>query len=152
MRRLFGAWFVCLWCALIFYCGLGCATMHQDKVSAVARDIRDIGQLLVDAAKTEMAFVATPTPTPDPPLRPTVTYIVRSGDSLWKITKDHHVDPMLWPNLWKANAPQVKDPDLIEPGTILDIPYSVPAWEIEWAMDYAENCQFHPHKNYENTP
>jgi LysM repeat protein len=45
-------------------------------------------------------------------------YIVRPGDSLWKIAGKRKVlgDSMLWPILFQDNRAQTADPDLIEVG------------------------------------
>ncbi len=51
-------------------------------------------------------------------------YRVRKKDSLWKIAKraDVYGDPLLWPVLYKANQPRIKDPDIIQIGWELSIP------------------------------
>jgi len=54
---------------------------------------------------------ATPTPEAGP------SYVVKKGDSLWKIAAKGKVmgDAFRWPLLFKANRDQIADPDLIEP-------------------------------------
>jgi hypothetical protein len=44
-----------------------------------------------------------------------VKYLVKKGDSLWKISakKSVYGDPFEWPLLFKANRDQIVDPDLI---------------------------------------
>jgi nucleoid-associated protein YgaU len=49
-------------------------------------------------------------------------YTVVSGDSLSKIAKDFYGDPMKYPQIFEANKPMLKDPDLIYPGQVLRIP------------------------------
>lgn len=51
-----------------------------------------------------------------------VFYEVKSGDSLSKIAKAHYGDPMKYPEIFEANKPMLKDPNLIYPGQMLRIP------------------------------
>jgi nucleoid-associated protein YgaU len=77
------------------------------------------------AQKTELKpTVAEPTPTvvptEVPPLQPAVHsghYLVKPGDSLWKIAGQEGVlkDSFQWPLLYKENRDQISDPDLIDP-------------------------------------
>ena len=50
------------------------------------------------------------------------TYTVVKGDSLSKIAKRLWGDASLWPQLYEANRTTIKDPDLIHPGQVLNIP------------------------------
>lgn len=49
----------------------------------------------------------------------TTEYIVKSGDSLSKIGKDHGVS---WQDIFEANKDIISNPDLIQPGWKLKIP------------------------------
>jgi nucleoid-associated protein YgaU len=55
---------------------------------------------------------------------PAVFYTVKSGDSLSKIAKEHFDDPMRYQEIFEANQPMLKNPDLIYPGQVLRIPQS----------------------------
>lgn len=49
-------------------------------------------------------------------------YTVKKGDTLSQIAKDFYGDPMRYPEIFEANRPMLKDPDLIYPGQVLRIP------------------------------
>jgi nucleoid-associated protein YgaU len=50
------------------------------------------------------------------------TYTVVKGDSLSKIAKRLWGDASLWPSIHEANRDTIKNPDLIHPGQVLNIP------------------------------
>lgn len=50
------------------------------------------------------------------------TYTVKGGDSLWKISEQMYGNGNEWHKIYEANKDRIKDPDLIQPGWVLDIP------------------------------
>lgn len=50
------------------------------------------------------------------------TYTVRKGDTLSGIAKELYGDASLYPRIFEANQPMLKDPDRIYPGQVLRIP------------------------------
>jgi len=50
-------------------------------------------------------------------------YIVKRGDSLWRIARQEKVygDPFLWPLLYRYNVAKLSNPDIIEVGQVLII-------------------------------
>lgn len=57
-----------------------------------------------------------------PPEPQAAFHTVVSGDTLSKIAKEYYGDPMRYPEIFEANRPMLKDPDLIYPGQVLRIP------------------------------
>lgn len=49
-------------------------------------------------------------------------YTVVKGDTLSKIARTRHGDPLLYSAIFEANRPLLKDPDLIYPGQVLRLP------------------------------
>jgi len=49
-------------------------------------------------------------------------HVVKSGDTLSKISKEVYGDPMKYNVIFEANRPMLKDPDEIYPGQTLRIP------------------------------
>ena len=49
-------------------------------------------------------------------------YTVKSGDTLWAISKSHYGDGNKYPEIFEANKPMLSDPDKIYPGQVLRIP------------------------------
>ncbi|KAF0151741.1 MAG: LysM domain protein [Ignavibacteria bacterium] len=53
-----------------------------------------------------------------------ISYEVVRGDHLWGIArkKEHYTNPFAWPIIYKANRDQIKNPDLIFPKQMFQIP------------------------------
>lgn len=47
------------------------------------------------------------------------TYVIKSGDTLWAISKLYLRSPWRWPELWGMNLEEVRNPHLIYPGQTL---------------------------------
>lgn len=50
-------------------------------------------------------------------------HTVVSGDTLGKIAKKYYGNAMKYPEIFEANKPMLKNPDLIYPGQVLRIPH-----------------------------
>ena len=49
-------------------------------------------------------------------------HIVQRGDCLWYIAADRYGDGARWGEIYRANATQISDPDLIYPDQVFQIP------------------------------
>jgi nucleoid-associated protein YgaU len=49
-------------------------------------------------------------------------HVVQQGETLWHIAAQVSGDPHEWPELYRANRDQIKDPSLLYPGQRLRIP------------------------------
>lgn len=77
--------------------------------------VRIISTLIL-AVTAACAFAAEPLRLVDnPPDR----HIVVPGDTLWGISKQFLQDPWRWPEIWRLNKDQVKNPHRIYPGDIV---------------------------------
>ncbi|MBX3042967.1 MAG: LysM peptidoglycan-binding domain-containing protein [Candidatus Kapabacteria bacterium] len=83
----------------------------------------------------------------------TVGTWAENRDCLWNIAGkiDIYSDPFMWPKIWQGNTDQIRNPDIIFPGQVLQIPAKGPKSSDElkaerkyWRMKkeaQAENAQ-----------
>src|ERR1017187_6571521 len=79
------------------------------------------------------------TPLPPAPAAPTIVeneppkvevpekptkYVVRKGDSLWKIAGKVYGNPLKWPRIYRANKDKIKNPNKIYVNQVLKVPQS----------------------------
>ena len=57
-------------------------------------------------------------------------HVVQPGETLWQISQRWAGDADRWPELYRANRDQIKDPSLLYPGQRLSIPYLETAHEV----------------------
>lgn len=63
---------------------------------------------------------------PDVAVPPADSVTVAPGDSLWRLAAAHLGDGERWRELWQLNRAVVTDPDVLEVGTVLQLPPSTP--------------------------
>ncbi len=68
------------------------------------------------------------------------SYTVAQNDNLWCISKrdDIYGTAYNWPLIYKANASQIKDADLIYAGQVFDIPRGTSQGDIDAAVQHAK--------------
>lgn len=104
----------------------------QAKTEAHGRESDSLGTLagqleakLASADRKEPRELASPSPEPKPSnVDPGAGYVVKAGDSLWRISGRTEVfgDGAKWKTLYEANRGRVKNPDRIYPGQEIQIP------------------------------
>ncbi|MBQ5760662.1 MAG: LysM peptidoglycan-binding domain-containing protein, partial [Clostridia bacterium] len=72
---------------------------------------------------TVATVVETPVePTPVQPTTPAGTYVVKGGDSLWKIAKNELGNGFRWNEIFELNKDTVKNANMIYVGQTLKLP------------------------------
>jgi hypothetical protein len=66
-------------------------------------------------------IVESEPPRVETPERPT-KYVVKKGDSLWKIAGKVYGNPLKWPRIYRANKEKIKNPNRIYANQVLTIP------------------------------
>ena len=62
-------------------------------------------------------------PKVEPATEKPTKYVVKKGDSLWKIAGKVYHNPLKWPKIYRANKDKIKNPNRIYPGQVLMIPW-----------------------------
>ncbi|MDE2099481.1 MAG: LysM peptidoglycan-binding domain-containing protein [Patescibacteria group bacterium] len=94
----------------LFILANGCST--GKKVSMTNEPVMIVPTSIPEPVATESPLVQ----------KPVETYEVMKGDCLWTIAGQVYDDPFQWPTIWHANRDIVSNPDLIEPGQVLETP------------------------------
>ena len=68
------------------------------------------------------AIVPSEPPKVETPEKPT-KYVVKKGDSLWRIAGKVYGNPLKWGRIYRANKDKIKNPNKIYPNQVLTIPW-----------------------------
>jgi nucleoid-associated protein YgaU len=78
---------------------------------------------LLTASGTVMARVESPFLRAEAMTLPSdVNVVVQPGNSLWRIARRTYGEGLRYTVIYQANQSQIKDPDLIYPGQVFEIP------------------------------
>lgn len=67
------------------------------------------------------------------------TYVVQQGDTLWDISGKFMKQPWRWPQIWRLNKEQIRNPHLIYPGNVVRLDRSGPTPTL--ALDRSNRLQ-----------
>jgi len=76
-------------------------------------------------------------------------YVVVPGDTLWSIAAKFLKDPWRWPEAWKLNQEQIKNPHLIYPGDVIVLERS--SGQAELKIDMGQTVKLEPRIRVEDT-
>jgi nucleoid-associated protein YgaU len=91
------------------------------RPSAEAEPVVEQITPLPPAQAAAPTIVENEPPKVEMPERPT-KYVVRKGDSLWKIAGKVYGNPLKWPRIYRANKDKIKNPNRIHANQVLVIP------------------------------
>jgi nucleoid-associated protein YgaU len=93
----------------------GIYTLRVDEVTAAG----DVSSRVETPFKRESAQVLEQAATTDGPIK---SITVQAGATLWAIARDRYGDGTLYLRVVEANAASIRNPDLIYPGQVFDLP------------------------------
>lgn len=89
------------------------------RVDEVAEDGRVTSRVETPFKRESLAVLAEAAAQKDGPLR---QITVQKGATLWAIARDRYGDGLLYVDVFEANADAIRDPDLIYPGQVFQLP------------------------------
>ncbi|MEC3862153.1 LysM peptidoglycan-binding domain-containing protein [Mesobacterium sp. TK19101] len=97
----------------------GVYTLRVDQVAADGKVISRVESPFKREDPQLLTAAASPDPDDAAPVR---AVTVQPGNTLWAIARDRYGEGTLYVKLFEANRDRIRDPDLIYPGQVFDIP------------------------------
>jgi nucleoid-associated protein YgaU len=94
----------------------------EKLVQATLEPMQNAAQLAVAKTETPTDPSAPPTISQEPLQASNNTVIIRRGDTLWQISRRVYGQGVRYTTIYMANAEQITNPDLIEPGQTFTVP------------------------------
>jgi nucleoid-associated protein YgaU len=95
------------------------AGVYTLRVDALNADGTVASRVETPFKREEPAVLAAATEGEDGPVR---AVTVQAGDTLWAIARDRYGEGLLYVQVFEANRAAIRDPDLIYPGQVFDLP------------------------------
>ncbi len=95
------------------------AGVYTLRVDALAADGSVASRVETPFKREEPEVLAAATANSDGPVR---AVTVQAGDTLWAIARDRYGEGLLYVQVFEANRASIRDPDLIYPGQVFDLP------------------------------
>ena len=111
----------------------------QSKQTAEENVIKESNEIIAVTEPAAPIIQEPPLPPPPPEPEP-LFYTVSKNDNLWNIAAKSSIygDPLLWPLIFKANAEQIRNADLISAGQMLTIEPNPPESDKDAARQHAK--------------
>ena len=95
------------------------AGVYRLRVDALGQDGAVTSRLETPFKREAPAVLAAATQAASGPIQ---AVTVQAGDTLWAIARDRYGEGLLYVQVFEANRSEIRDPDLIYPGQVFDLP------------------------------
>lgn len=96
--------------------------MFKSSIAFLAACLIAVGAFAQDAKRGNVLEIQ-----PSAPDR----YVVQKGDTLWSISSKFLKEPWKWPDIWRLNRDQIRNPHLIYPGDVVRLDRATGTLSIE---------------------